>query len=138
MVSVYLREAHAQDEWPISSARACAQPVLVTQPRTDQARLQVARKCCADIAWRLPMVVDPAHGKHADAFETLYAAWPIRFYVLRRRAVADAGLPPSVATRIGRATVYELAFIAQPREATFDLAEIQSATTQCAEEASAA
>ena len=43
---VYVAEAHAQDEWPLRSARFTAdgQPVVVDQPRTLDARLGLARR----------------------------------------------------------------------------------------------
>ena len=45
-VLVYVAEAHAQDEWPISSARYNADrgPVCVTQPRSQGERLALAQR----------------------------------------------------------------------------------------------
>ena len=44
---VYVAEAHAQDEWPLRSARFSAdgQPVVIDQPKTLDARLGRAAAC---------------------------------------------------------------------------------------------
>ena len=68
---VYVAEAHAQDEWPLRSARFSAdgQPVVVDQPRTLDARLGLARRFKADYGIESPLLVDdPAD----EAFERLY------------------------------------------------------------------
>jgi hypothetical protein len=49
-VGVYIAEAHAQDKWPISSARynGTRGPVLIPEPTTDERRCQVwvVTICC--------------------------------------------------------------------------------------------
>ncbi len=67
---VYVAEAHAQDEWPLRSARFSAdgQPVVVDQPKTLDARLGLARRFKADYGIESPLVVyEPAD----EAFERL-------------------------------------------------------------------
>ena len=84
---VYVAEAHAQDEWPLRSARFAAdgQPVVVDQPRTLDARLGLARRFAADYGIESPLLVDdPAD----EAFERLYAPWPLRLYVVRGATLA--------------------------------------------------
>lgn len=79
---VYVAEAHAQDEWPLRSARFSAdgEPVVVDQPRTLAARLALARRFAADYGVASPLLVDdPA----TEAFERTYAPWPLRLYVVR-------------------------------------------------------
>ena len=95
---VYVAEAHAQDEWPLRSARFSAdgQPVVVDQPRTLEQRLGLARRFAADYGIESPLYVDnPAD----EAFERLYAPWPLRLYVVRGA---------------------KLAWIAEPDGATFE------------------
>ena len=95
---VYVAEAHAQNEWPLRSARFSAdgQPVVVDQPKTLDARLGLARRFKADYGIESQLLVDnPAD----EAFERLYAPWPLRLYVVRGA---------------------ELAWIAEPDGATFE------------------
>jgi hypothetical protein len=42
---VYIQEAHAQDEWPISSGRYVpnGKPVIVNQPKSSTERINVCR-----------------------------------------------------------------------------------------------
>lgn len=61
LVAVYITEAHAQNDWPISSARFTPdrQPVIVNQPCTSEQRIQLARDFVSKYAFRVPMLVDP-------------------------------------------------------------------------------
>lgn len=73
---VYVREAHATDEWvmPDNEARG----LRVPQPRSAPERAAAAQACVAD--YRLPMqtVVDTMD----DAVSKEYGGWPDRLYVL--------------------------------------------------------
>jgi hypothetical protein len=71
-LTIYIVEAHAQDEWPVGD------PLHITQPISDAERCGVARQFSQDYALRLPLVVDSV----ANSFSEQYAAWPIRFFVL--------------------------------------------------------
>ena len=58
LVTVYTVEAHAQDEWPITSCRfnrkagvSTQEPVCVPQPRSNAARLKLAKAFIADFAY---------------------------------------------------------------------------------------
>ena len=82
---VYVAEAHAQDEWPLRSARFAAAPIVVDQPRTLAARLALARRYAADYGITSPVVVDDPRD---EGFERAYAPWPLRLYVVRGAAVA--------------------------------------------------
>jgi hypothetical protein len=97
-LTVYVEEAHAQDEWPIGH------PDHIKQPRTTAERIAVARKFVENYSYRIPVVIDvPESG---NLFEQLYAPWPIRFYVIKKR---------------------KMAFIAQPDNCTFSLARLRTA-----------
>ena len=81
MVTVYILEAHADDEWPISSARFSAdgRAVHVLQPRSNHGRCQLARRFVADYDFAEALVlVDPCD--QGNPFEAAYAPWPLRFY----------------------------------------------------------
>lgn len=102
-ICVYIAEAHAKDEWPISSSRGSAtgSPVHVAQHRTIDDRLEAARAFVRDYnLTQFPMVVDPID----NPFDTVFAAWPLRFYVVRD------GI---------------LEFKAQPKDATYSFAHLE-------------
>ena len=81
---------------PLGALSADGQPVVVDQPKTLDARLGLARRFKADYGIESPLLVDnPAD----EAFERLYAPWPLRLYVVRGA---------------------ELAWIAEPDGATFE------------------
>lgn len=77
---VYIAEAHAQDRWPISSARYNGErgPVLLNTPVTDVERCAVAAAYVRNYGFPMPMLVD----RVSDEFEALFAPWPIRFYII--------------------------------------------------------
>eukprot|EP00946_MAST-07B_sp_MAST-7B-sp1_P001952 g1952.t1 len=72
---VYIEEAHATDEWPISSGRYAKAPVNIRQPRTTAERIKVAREFLNDYSInadsRMKCVVDiPEMG---NPFEKAFA-----------------------------------------------------------------
>ncbi|KAG1680116.1 hypothetical protein FOA52_000229 [Chlamydomonas sp. UWO 241] len=79
--AVYISEAHAQDEWPINSARADGDrgPVCVTQPTSTAKRCKLAASVDTRV---LPVLVDPLLEGGHEPFDTWLAPWPIRFYVM--------------------------------------------------------
>jgi len=93
---VYILEAHAQDEWPISSSRynPTRLPVKYKQPKTNSERLAIATEFIAAYNFRLPTVADCIENE----FEFYFAGWPIRFYILQER---------------------RLKFVAQPKNCTY-------------------
>ena len=78
---VYILEAHAQDEWPICSARwsPTEKPIKYNQTRTIEERLTVAKDFIRDFNVQMPMVIDKPD---ENLFEKLYAPWPVRIYVI--------------------------------------------------------
>jgi hypothetical protein len=101
---VYIAEAHAQDVWPISSARySCdGRPVTVLAPSTTAERRQIAADFVRRYRVRLPVLVDGID----DAFERALAPWPLRFYVVDE----DTG---------------QLRYIAQPQACSYDLSKLR-------------
>ncbi len=111
MVVIYICEAHATDEWPISSARfnGGRGAVCVAQPRADAERCALARQFAADFALGdMPMLVDAAQGDDANAFERAYAPWPLRFHGI-----------------VGDADAARLSYVAHPRDCGYDVAALR-------------
>lgn len=106
VVALYIAEAHAQDEWPISSSR-CNRGrgmVCVQQARTMEERVATAQEFVDIFAFQsVPMYCDAID----NAFERQFGAWPLRFYV-----VASDGA---------------LRYAAMPRDCVYDLTEIRAA-----------
>lgn len=73
---MYVREAHPTDEWqmPVNEKEG----VLFAQPRTSEARHDVARQCCTRLALTMPSVVDTIDNR----VDELYAAWPERIFIV--------------------------------------------------------
>lgn len=102
---VYILEAHAEDEWPISSARWTPNniPVRYDQTRTIEQRIKVAQDFCRDFQVQMPLVLDKPGD---DLFEKLYASWPVRIYILDQE--------------------HRLIYKAQPAENMLELNELRS------------
>ena len=90
---VYIAEAHAIDEWPISSARhnGARGAVAIAQTTTLGARRAAAAAFVDAFVLRgdgaLALAVDDPEA--GEPFDAAFAPWPMRFYVLQRDA-ADA------------------------------------------------
>ena len=72
VTAIYITEAHAQDEWPISSSRYTPdrQPIIVNQPKTSQARITLAQQFVAKFDCRVPTLVDPIEDPFMHVRET--------------------------------------------------------------------
>ena len=114
-VFVYIREAHAKDVWPISSARFAhdGKPVQVDTPRSDHERCSLAAQFVRDYQVGIPVLVDAVQG--GDQFEREYAPWPIRYYVLVRDSVG----------------VVRVSMKAQPQGAAYDLGAVRNHLLGC-------
>lgn len=86
---VYISEAHAVDEWPISSARFAEAPVCIKQARTLEERAAAADAYVEAYNVKVPMLVAGMGGE----FEAAYHPWPIRFYILSGERIAYVGRP---------------------------------------------
>jgi hypothetical protein len=73
---VYIREAHADDEWQMDDNRTDG--VVLAQPTDSAGRRDAALSCTASLAMTMPCVVDTMD----DAADIAYAAWPERMYVI--------------------------------------------------------
>lgn len=90
-VFIYTMEAHAVDEWPISSARyePTGKPVCISKHKSIEDRLEAAKNFCKVFDVPFATAVDTAE----DEFESLFCTWPFRFYVLHRKRVIYQAQP---------------------------------------------
>jgi hypothetical protein len=71
---VYITEAHARDEWPVGKTIS-----FCDQPKTLSERCALARQYSEDNTLTIPVAVDSMNNE----FESMFAAWPVRFYVVK-------------------------------------------------------
>jgi len=71
---VYITEAHAKDEWPVGKSVS-----FCDQPKVLEERCVLARKYNDENELSIPMGVDLM----CNGFENVFAAWPVRFYVVK-------------------------------------------------------
>jgi len=77
VVTIYIAEAHASDEWPIGDwlhPTACP----LKQPVSLAERREAARVFVRELEWPFEVFVDSM----SDGFEDAFAAWPLRFYLV--------------------------------------------------------
>jgi hypothetical protein len=80
LTMAYIQEAHGSDEWPITSQRMAAAPVSIPQHKSLGEREAAAAAFVGDFkvdTGITPVVLDGI----GNAFQTLYAAWPLRWFV---------------------------------------------------------
>jgi len=82
-LTVYISEAHSQDEWPMGDL------VLIDQPKSDAVRCEVARQFVYDSGFMIPMVVDSIENQFDDSF----GAWPVRFFIVQNGRVVFKAQP---------------------------------------------
>lgn len=75
-LTVYIREAHPEDEWQMESNET--EGVCYAQPKTLEQRLAIARDFVRRFDYPVPLLVDPIE----NPANRLYAGWPERFYIL--------------------------------------------------------
>ncbi len=75
-LTVYIKEAHPEDEWQMASNEE--EGVCYLQPKTTAQRLAIANDFVRRFDYPLPLVVDPIENPAGAA----YAGWPERFYVV--------------------------------------------------------
>jgi len=71
---VYIMEAHAKDEWPVGKSVS-----FCDQPKVLEERCGLARKYKEEKGLSIEMGVDLMN----NGFEKVFAAWPVRFYVVK-------------------------------------------------------
>lgn len=87
-LTIYIMEAHASDTWPMGFDVSYKQTTYVSLLTfilsllifsSVEERCAVARDFIKDNSYEFPIRIDPPP---KDAFNTLFAAWPLRFYVI--------------------------------------------------------
>jgi len=73
---VYIKEAHAEDEWQMPSNREGQ--VVYQQPKSFEARLELAKTFVDRMQVKTPTLVDDIRNTGLVCF----AAWPERIYVI--------------------------------------------------------
>ena len=108
---VYVAEAHAEDEWPISSGRYTTDgcPISLKQPRSAEERIAAAAAFQRAYGIDLTMFIDPPQPGSDGAFEAAYAPWPLRFYGCE-----------------GTAGQWILRYIATPQQCEYSLADLRA------------
>ena len=83
---VYIREAHASDEWQMDDN--VKEDVVISQPKDDVERNAAATTCSARLNLTMPVLVDQID----NLVDGLYAGWPERMFVIGRDGkIAYAG-----------------------------------------------
>ena len=118
-VFVYVKEAHAHGEWPISSGRFNHGngPVRVKQPTTNAHRLTLAHRFQNEHdpnrdAFDVALADDFERG---DQFELEFAPWLFRFFGV------GSGNGDCGETKTKR-----LEFVSHPKNATYDLVAVRN------------
>ncbi|CAF1369777.1 unnamed protein product [Rotaria sp. Silwood1] len=105
MITIYIEEAHAVDEWPIGS-RIC-----YVQPKTDEDRISIAYDFIKATNYHIPLLIDPVSNN--NPFSQVYSPWPIRFYIIDH--------------------MKKFSYIAQPIQGSFPLELIKNALNEAIE-----
>jgi alkylhydroperoxidase family enzyme len=77
-LAVYVREAHPTDGWREPNNDRVG--ISILQPKSKNAREDVAAKCCSTLEITMPMVIDEMH----DPVGHLYSGMPDRLYIIDR------------------------------------------------------
>jgi len=78
MVTVYIEEAHAIDEWPMGDGAKGSEFKAIVQPHTISERAEAAKLLVTELGYEVPLVVDNMENE----VRIKYACWPLRFYVI--------------------------------------------------------
>lgn len=77
-VVVYIREAHPEDGWVITSNRE--QGIAFNDPTNNEERIEAAAACAIGLKIRIPVVVDDVD----DGIAIAYGALPDRLYLVSK------------------------------------------------------
>jgi len=83
-LAVYITEAHARNEWPAGFKLSTCD-----QPTTREERLILANQLTYSNQLCMPLLVDDIDNQ----FEAVFAAWPVRFYILQHGMIACKAQP---------------------------------------------
>ena len=86
---VYIREAHASDEWQMDDN--IKEDVVIAQPKNEAERKGAALSCSARLKLSMPVLTDRIDNR----VDALYAAWPERLFVIGRDGDIAARFAPT-------------------------------------------
>ena len=78
MVTVYIEEAHALDEWPMGDGAPSSEFKGIMQPQSIPERAKAAQLLKDDLKYDVPVILDNMENE----VRIKYACWPVRFYIL--------------------------------------------------------
>ena len=89
-LTVYVSEAHPDDEWQMDSNRK--DKIVIKQPRAFTERREAAKILVERLHYDIPLAIDGMENRA----EAAYAAWPERLYIVEKggRIVYRGGLGP--------------------------------------------
>jgi hypothetical protein len=73
---VYIKEAHPEDGWVLASNRA--EEIAVTDPTSQEERVEVAQTCAVRLRVHIPVLIDGMDNETARQ----YGGWPDRLYLI--------------------------------------------------------
>jgi len=80
---VYIREAHAVDEWPLGNL------VTIKQHQTLEERIDAAKTLNSELNFNIPTVVDSMD----NIFNKTFQSWPERYYILQGNSILKIAEP---------------------------------------------
>ncbi len=88
-------EAHAVDDWPISSSRYHPQNkiVEVKQPVTMEERIRVAKHFQMFFGEMSATTISFYMDNMKNEFQDFYGSWPLRFYVFKNNELMYKAMP---------------------------------------------
>ena len=78
-ISVYIKEAHANDEWPIRTK----EDLVINQHKNNKERIAMANELVCKYKYRLPSFVDDVN----DEFSNVYSGWPLQAFIVFRHKI---------------------------------------------------
>eukprot|EP01130_Rhizamoeba_saxonica_P016462 TRINITY_DN7614_c0_g1_i1.p2 TRINITY_DN7614_c0_g1~~TRINITY_DN7614_c0_g1_i1.p2 ORF type:complete len:120 (-),score=33.14 TRINITY_DN7614_c0_g1_i1:152-511(-) len=84
-VYVYIKEAHAQDVWPMGKHE------VIQNHKTLEDRIKAAKRLRDHYGATIPIFVD----KMDDMFEQSYFVWPERYFIINNMEISVVGVPSS-------------------------------------------
>jgi len=82
-LTIYIREAHTRDEWPLGN------DFCWKNPKTMEERMTLANKFHKEMEYHAPMVVDAFD----DPFNDYFSSWPERYYIIHEGKLAYKAMP---------------------------------------------
>ena len=82
-LTLYIKEAHPEDEWQMESNLKENDNVCYPQPKSTADRVKIANDFVKRFQYPVPLAIDPI----ANEANAVYAGWPERFYIVDEQGV---------------------------------------------------